>query len=158
MAKAATTAEVKKAPAKAPAKASVKRTKVRNVPFAHAVGRRKRAIARVWLRKGKGEILVNGRALQEYFPVITSFQDSQRSFVAVPMTSDMLADVKVVGGGYTAQASAVKLGIARALLQFDETLKPEMRQNGFLTVDSRTKERKKPGQKGARKKFQFTKR
>ena len=150
MAKAASVAEVKKSP--------VKRTEVKNVPFAHAVGRRKQATARVWLRKGKGEILVNGRALQEYFPVITSFQDSQSSFISVPMTADMLADVKVIGGGYTAQASAVKLGIARALLQFDETLKPELRKNGFLTVDSRTKERKKPGQKGARKKFQFTKR
>lgn len=154
MAKAASATEAKKAPAKA----SVKRKKVKNVPFAHAVGRRKRAIARVWLRKGKGEILVNGRNLQEYFPVITSLQDSQRSFNAVSATEGMLADVKVVGGGYTAQASAVKLGIARALLQFDDTLKPEMRKQGFLTVDSRTKERKKPGQKGARKKFQFTKR
>lgn len=154
MAKAASTTEAKKAPAKA----SAKSTKSKSKPFAHAVGRRKRAIARVWLRKGKGEILVNNRSLQEYFPVITSFQDSQKSFLSVPAASGMLADVKVYGGGYTAQASAVKLGIARALLQFDENLKPELRKQGFLTVDSRVKERKKYGQKGARKKFQFTKR
>lgn len=154
MAKAAT--EAKKYTTKT--SAVKKNKKITGVPFSHAVGRRKRAIARVWLRKGKGEILVNGRELQEYFPVITSFQDSQKSFVSVPAAEGMLADVRVVGGGYTAQASAVKLGIARALLKLDETLKPQLRKDGFLTVDSRTKERKKYGQKGARKKFQFTKR
>ena len=154
MAKAANATEAKKAPAKA----SAKKTKVTGKPFAHGVGRRKRAIARVWLRKGKGEILINGRSVQDYFPVVTSSQDSQKSFLSVPAAGEMLADVKVFGGGYTAQASAIKLGIARALLQFDETLKPELRKQGFLTVDARIKERKKPGQKGARKKFQFTKR
>jgi len=154
MAKAAT--EAKKYTTKTSAIKANK--KITGMPFSHAVGRRKKAIAQVWLRKGEGEILVNGRNLQEYFPVITSFQDSQSSFLSVPATEKMLADVRVVGGGYTAQASAVKLGIARALLKLDETLKPELRKNGFLTVDSRTKERKKYGQKGARKKFQFTKR
>ena len=154
MAKVASAPEV----TKATTQASAKNVKVKNVPFAHGVGRRKKAIARVWLRKGKGEILVNGRALQEYFPVITSFQESQESFLSVPMTEDMMADVKVIGGGYSSQANAVRLGIARALLQFDENLRPELRKNGFLTVDARIKERKKYGQKGARKKFQFTKR
>jgi len=138
-----------------------KNTKVQGVsnkPFAQGTGRRKSAVARAWLKKGNGQITVNGRSLEEYFTVQTALDACKASFNLIPMTSGMSAEVNVVGGGYTAQADAIQLSIARALLQFDETLKPELRKNGYITVDSRVKERKKYGQKAARRKFQFTKR
>lgn len=143
---------------KAPKKAVTKKSDVVNRPFAQATGRRKSAVARVLLRKGNGQILVNGRQFDEYFTVQASVDACQESFKAFPVTSGMTADIKISGGGYTAQAEAARLGIARALLAFDETVKPSLRQAGFLTVDSRVKERKKYGQKAARRKFQFTKR
>lgn len=132
--------------------------KISNKPFAFGTGRRKSAVAQVFLRKGNGQILVNDLAFDKYFTVLTSQQTCQESFNMFPMTTGMMADVKVCGGGFNAQAGAVRLGIARALLEFDEKLKPELRKQGFLTVDSRVKERKKYGQKAARAKFQFTKR
>ncbi|MBI2353138.1 30S ribosomal protein S9 [Candidatus Dependentiae bacterium] len=133
--------------------------KERNVPFSHAIGRRKSSVARVWLRKGKGEIIVNGRPFSEYFSVPTAVLAGKASFEAFStLTKGMTADVNLTGGGFSAQAVAVQLGIARALVKFDETLKSECRKMGFLTVDSRVKERKKYGQKAARAKFQFTKR
>ncbi len=159
--------------AKAPVKSAVKTTaasvasktvapkrtqKTANKPFSHGTGRRKAAVARVLLRKGNGQIVINGRPAHEYFTVGTALAASHASFSMFPMTSGMMADVKIDGGGYAAQAVATQLGIARALLAFDETLRVELRKNGFLTVDSRVKERKKYGQKSARAKFQFTKR
>lgn len=157
--------KAKAAAAKGTAKKAVKavaskpkKTVEKNKPFAHGAGRRKSAVARVWLRKGKGEIIVNGRPFNEYFTVSTARVAGQASFNAFEVTKGMTADVNLHGGGFSAQAVAVQLGIARALLQFDETLRPELRKNGFLTVDSRVKERKKYGQKAARAKFQFTKR
>lgn len=133
--------------------------KEKNTPFAHAIGRRKSSVARVWLRKGKGEIIVNGRPFAEYFTVPTAYIAGQASFSAFPtLTKGMTADVNLNGGGFSAQAVAIQLGIARALVKFDETLRPECRKLGFLSVDSRVKERKKYGQKAARAKFQFTKR
>lgn len=176
MAKAsASTKKTTKAPAKTAAKQSVvadspvvkvapkvvapkKAKKIANKPFSHGTGRRKSAVAQVLLRKGNGQILINGLEFDKYFTVITSRQICQESFNMFPMTTGMMADVKVCGGGFNAQAGAVRLGIARALLAFDEKLKPELRKQGFLTVDSRVKERKKYGQKAARAKFQFTKR
>lgn len=139
-------------------KTAPKAAAVKNVPFAHAVGRRKKAVARVWLRKGNGSIVINGRDFNDYFTVETANQEGRASFNAFAVTAGMVADVNVQGGGYTAQASAVKLGIARALVAFDETFRAECRGLGFLTVDARVKERKKYGQRGARAKFQFTKR
>lgn len=139
------------------AKVVVKKEK--NKPFAHAIGRRKSSVARVWLRKGKGEIVINGKPFTQYFSVATAQLSGEASFQAFSnLTKGMTADVNLNGGGYASQADAVKLGIARALVQFDESLRPECRKLGFLTVDSRVKERKKYGQKAARKKFQFTKR
>ena len=132
--------------------------KIKNAPIASGTGRRKSAVARVWLRKGKGTMLINGREFNEYFTVLSANEEGRSSFERFQITEGILADVNVKGGGYTAQASAVKLGVARALLMLDETLRPELRKCGFLTVDAREKERKKPGQKGARAKFQFTKR
>ena len=131
---------------------------VKNAPIASGTGRRKSAVARVWLRKGKGTMLINGREFNEYFTVLSANEEGRSSFERFKITEGLFADVNVQGGGYTAQASAVKLGVARALLMLDETLRPELRKYGFLTVDAREKERKKPGQKGARAKFQFTKR
>lgn len=125
----------------------------------HGVGRRKKSVARVWLkRNGKGEIIVNGKNYTDHFDT-----DITRSMVAVPLgltkyERQFDVQVNVVGGGIVGQAQATQLGIARALLCFDEELKPLLRQNNLLTVDSRIKERKKYGQKAARRKFQFVKR
>ncbi len=142
-----------------PASTAKKTTKkVKNAPIASGTGRRKSAVARVWLRKGAGTMLINGREFNEYFTVLSANEEGRSSFEKFKITEGILADVNVQGGGYTAQASAVKLGVARALLMLDETLRPELRKYGFLTVDAREKERKKPGQRGARAKFQFTKR
>ena len=150
--------------AKAPAQAATRSVapkqlkKTSNKPFAQGTGRRKSAVARALLRKGNGQIIINGRPFDEYFTVQTAREACQASFIAFSMTSGMTADINVSGGGFTAQAVAAQLGIARALLEFDEKLRPELRKHGFLTVDSRVKERKKYGQKAARRKFQFTKR
>lgn len=141
---------------KAPASPRIK--KIANKPFAQGTGRRKSSVASALLRKGNGQIIINGRPFDQYFTVLTARESCQESFNAFAMTSGMMADVKVTGGGFTSQAGAVRLGIARALLEFDVKLKPELRKMGFLTVDSRVKERKKYGQKAARRKFQFTKR
>lgn len=152
-----TKAPVKKVATK-PVAVQKKSKEMVNKPFAQGTGRRKSSVARVLLRKGNGQIVINGRSLDEYFTVQTSLDASQASFKSFAMTSGMMADVNVSGGGFSSQAVAVQLGIARALLEFDERLKPELRKQGFLTVDSRVKERKKYGQKAARRKFQFTKR
>ena len=141
----------------APTKA-IRVKKIVNKPFAAGTGRRKAAVARAYLRKGNGQILINGHPFEEYFTVSTAKDACKASFLAAPLTSGMLADISVSGGGYSAQAIAAQLAIARALVQFDATLRPEFRKQGFLTVDSRVKERKKYGQKAARAKFQFTKR
>lgn len=155
----ASTKKTAKAPALNAKSATSKKPKgLVNKPFAQGTGRRKSAVARVLLRKGNGQIVINGRPFEEYFTVPASRDAGRAVFAAFPVTSGMMADVKITGGGFTGQAVAAQLGIARALLAFDETLKSSLRQFGFITVDSRVKERKKYGQKGARAKFQFTKR
>ncbi len=121
-------------------------------------GRRKTAIARVRLATGSGKITVNGRAFDTYFPL-----ETLRSTVSQPLTvtgtSDKLdVKVNVTGGGPNGQAGAVRHGIARALLQFDANLRSSLKKEGFLTRDPRMRERKKYGQPGARKRFQFSKR
>jgi len=121
-------------------------------------GRRKTSVARVRLATGSGKITVNGRAFDNYFPL-----ETLRSTVSGPLTITGTTDkldvkVNVVGGGANGQAGAVRHGIARALLQFDANLRPALKAEGFLTRDSRAKERKKYGQPGARKRFQFSKR
>lgn len=127
-------------------------------PVAHAVGRRKAAIARVWLRHGTGGITVNGLPHIEYFDTEVARGTVLLPFAAVPAASGFAVDVRVHGGGKMAQADAVKLGIARALVEIDEAHRVSLRDNELLTVDSRVKERKKYGQKAARRKFQFVKR
>ena len=121
-------------------------------------GRRKTSVARVFLRSGKGQITVNGRPFDRYF-----VGESARAIVRQPLLATEMADkfdilVLTNGGGPTGQAGAVRLGIARALIEFNSELRPKLKQLGFLTRDPREHERKKYGQKGARKRFQFSKR
>ncbi len=123
-----------------------------------ATGRRKTAVARVRLRAGAGAVRINGRDLAEYFPVI-----KDRALVAgvleqVERQTAFDVDVRVHGGGPTGQAGACRLGIARALKEFDESLAEPLRQGGLLTRDGRMKERKKYGLRGARRGTQFSKR
>src|ERR1700685_3550711 len=124
----------------------------------YGTGRRKRAIARVYLRPGSGDFKVNGRAFEEYFVT-----PAQRSAAKAPLASTDTAVsfniiASVLGGGVRGQADAVKLGIARALMQFNAELRGKLKAEGMVSRDSRGKERKKYGQKGARKRFQFSKR
>jgi small subunit ribosomal protein S9 len=121
-------------------------------------GRRKTSVARVFLRSGKGQITVNGRPFDQYF-----VGESARAVVRQPLLATEMADkfdiiVLTNGGGLTGQAGAARLGIARALIEFNSELRPKLKQLGFLTRDPRAHERKKYGQKGARKRFQFSKR
>ena len=123
-----------------------------------AVGRRKEAIARVRLVPGTGQKTINGKSIDEFFPRKTLITDIIRP-LEVTSTGDRYDVVaNVNGGGVTGQAGAVRLGIARALVKVDESYRKALKQDGLLTRDSRMKERKKPGQPGARKKFQFSKR
>ena len=124
----------------------------------YGTGRRKSSIARVFLRPGSGEFTVNGRAFDQYFVT-----DAQRGIAKQPLvSSESSAAFNVVasvsGGGVNGQAGAVKLGIARALIIFNAELRKKLKGEGMLSRDSRGKERKKYGQKGARKRFQFSKR
>ncbi len=149
--------------AKAPAKAA--KPKVvpvvaprKGAPTAHGVGRRKSSVARIWLRPGKGSILVNGKDFKEYFDTEITRLKASTPFRIAPKELAYDVEANVAGGGLCSQADAIKLGIARALVSTDELLRPLLRQHDLLTVDSRVKERKKYGQKAARRKFQFVKR
>lgn len=129
-------------------------------PVAHAVGRRKAAVARVWLRRnGSGKITVNDMPANQYFST-----DTARRMIKVPSTVAATAaarydvDVNVYGGGVHGQADAVKLAISRALVKADEAIRPALKEKGLLRVDARVVERKKYGQKKARRRFQFVKR
>ncbi len=124
----------------------------------HGVGRRKSAVARVWMKRGDGSISVNGRKYDEYFPTKATQTAVNLPLKIVGLERDVDIKVNICGGGISGQADAVKLGISRALLAFDENFRNSLRKNGLLTVDSRLKERKKYGQRGARRKFQFVKR
>ena len=123
-----------------------------------ATGRRKEASARVVLRSGSGIIKVNDRSLEDYFPRETLRMIINQPFEISDLVGKYDVDVIVAGGGTSAQAGAVRHGIARALVDLDENLKKRLKKAGFMTRDPRMKERKKYGQKGARKKFQFSKR
>lgn len=127
-------------------------------PNTNGVGRRKSSVARVWLKRGKGEIVINGKSIQDYFPTNETRVEVIKPLVICQVQGTYNLKVNVVGGGICSQAGAVRLGVARALLKENEALRPVLRENGLLTVDSRLKERKKPGQPGARRKFQFVKR
>jgi len=123
-----------------------------------SVGRRKTSTARITLRPGKGEWKINGRSLAEYFPRETHRIRIEEPLRAAGVTGQFDVLVRVNGGGLTGQADAVRMGLARAIVQHDEESRPAMREKGLLTRDSRKVERKKPGRPKARKRFQFSKR
>ena len=124
----------------------------------YGTGRRKSAIARVFLRPGSGEWKVNHKGFEEYFVTEQQRISAKRTFVVADMVGNFDVVTTVLGGGVTAQADAVKMGVARALLEFNPELRKTLKTEGLLTRDARVKERKKYGQKGARKRFQFSKR
>jgi len=123
-----------------------------------ATGRRKTSVARVILRPGEGKLVVNRRAFQSYFPSEALRAEIQQPLITTELAGKFDILVNARGGGIHGQAGATKLGIARALIVFNPELRTPLRQGGFLTRDPRAKERKKYGQKGARKRFQFSKR
>lgn len=126
--------------------------------LSNGTGRRKTSVARVYIREGAPGIKVNGRSLEEYFP-LPALRDVIKQPLAVTSNEDKLNIlINVRGGGITGQAGAIRHGIARALVALDESNRPALKANGFLTRDARMVERKKYGQPGARKKFQFSKR
>ncbi len=124
----------------------------------NGLGRRKTSVARVCLTPGSGKWNINGRTLGDYFPRRSLIQHIQQSFTATDTLGAFDVRARVNGGGLTGQAGALRLGIARALLAADETHRKKLREHGLLTRDPRAVERKKPGQPGARKRFQFSKR
>lgn len=121
-------------------------------------GRRKSAVARVRLRQGSGKITINGKPLEVFFPTVQHQQDVLQTLARVGATDSVDIIARVIGGGLTGQAGAIRMGIARALCGFSEENFQALRDDGFLTRDSRMKERKKPGLHGARRGTQFSKR
>jgi len=121
-------------------------------------GRRKTSVARVRLAAGSGKITVNNRAFETYFPIETLRMQALRPLTVTETAARFDVRVNVAGGGPSGQAGAVRHGIARALLQADANFRPTLKSNGLLTRDPRMRERKKYGQPGARKRFQFSKR
>ena len=123
-----------------------------------ATGRRKSAIARVYLREGKGNITINGKDLKEYFPSELMQFVVKQPLQVLNQTNSFDITVNLIGGGVKGQAEALRLGIARALVEFNPENKPALKAEGFMTRDPREVERKKAGQPKARKRFQFSKR
>lgn len=124
----------------------------------YGTGRRKSAVARVWLRPGEGKVEINGRTIEGFFPRATSRMLMMQPLVLTENDAKFDVKVNVQGGGQIGQAGAIKHGISRALLRYSEELRPSLKKAGMLTRDARVKERKKYGQPGARKHFQFSKR
>src|SRR6266513_2427973 len=124
----------------------------------YGTGRRKSSIARVFLRPGSGKFVVNGRPFEQYFVTEAQRVEVRQPLVTSETTSTFDVVSSVSGGGVIGQAGALKMGIARALLEFNIELRKRLKVEGFLSRDARCKERKKYGQKGARKRFQFSKR
>jgi small subunit ribosomal protein S9 len=124
----------------------------------NAVGRRKEAVTRIFLSKGDGKITINGKDYKTYFPLIYLQNQVEAPFKSIEAADKFDVVVNATGGGVKGQAEAVKLGIARALLQVNPEYRPALKEAGLLTRDPRSVERKKPGKKKARKSFQFSKR
>jgi small subunit ribosomal protein S9 len=124
----------------------------------YGTGRRKSSVARVFLRPGTGELTVNGRPFDQYFVTDTQRIVARQPLVLTETASNFNVVITCVGGGVSAQSGAVRMGIARALQEFNPELRGKMKAEGYMSRDSRIKERKKYGQKGARKRFQFSKR
>ena len=121
-------------------------------------GRRKEAVARVLLKEGNGSITVNNKPLEQYFPLMWDRLKVNTPIVLSGLEGKLDFKVNVRGGGVSGQAEAVRLSIAKALVDYNQELKPAMRQNGLMTRDARVVERKKPGRSKARRRFQFSKR
>ena len=124
----------------------------------HTIGRRKKAVARVYLTEGSGAIVINGKDVKEYFTVATLQYKLEQAQVLAGVEGQYDIKVNVDGGGITGQAEAIRLGISRALVKLNPDHRAILKPEGLLTRDPRMVERKKPGQKKARKKFQFSKR
>ena len=124
----------------------------------HTIGRRKASVARIYVSKGKGNITVNGKDFKEYFPVDTMQYKLEQPFKITDLAGKFDVNVNVNGGGTTGQAEAIRLAISRALCEMNPENRVLLKPEGMLTRDSRIVERKKPGQKKARKKFQWVKR
>jgi small subunit ribosomal protein S9 len=128
------------------------------VNLAHGTGRRKTSIARVYLREGDGKITINGRGADDYFPTREQLYVVHQPLEVTDTIGKFDILINVTGGGSSGQAGAIRHGIARALASYDENNHSPLRKSGFLTRDSRMVERKKYGQPGARRQFQFSKR
>jgi len=124
----------------------------------NAIGRRKRAIARIYLREGKGQITINNKALEVYFPLQTLQYVVKQPLLKLESVEKFDIKVNLNGGGFKGQAEALRLAISRAMVKMDAENKPALKSEGFLTRDPREVERKKPGRPKARKRFQFSKR
>ncbi len=124
----------------------------------HTIGRRKESVARIYLSKGKGKITINGKDYKDYFPVDTMQYKLEQPFKTTSLSEKFDIRVNVGGGGTTGQAEAIRLAISRALCELDSENRPSLKSAGLLTRDARVVERKKPGQKKSRKKFQWVKR
>jgi small subunit ribosomal protein S9 len=124
----------------------------------YGTGRRKTSIARVYLRPGSGDYQVNGRPFDQYFVTEAQRASARQPLISTDTASSFNVVANVSGGGVNGQADAMRLGIARALMQFNAEFRKKLKTEGMVTRDSRGKERKKYGQKGARKRFQFSKR
>ena len=124
----------------------------------YATGKRKDSVARVWLVKGNGKVTINDRDMESYLPRPSARMTVVRPFETVELAGKFDVKVKVHGGGLSGQAGAIRHGIAKALVEYDETLKKALKDEGFITRDSRVVERKKPGLKKARRRPQFSKR
>jgi len=124
----------------------------------YGTGRRKTSVARVYLRPGNGDYQVNGRPFDQYFVTEAQRASARQPLISTDTASSFNIVANVSGGGVNGQADAMRLGIARALMQFNAELRKKLKTEGMVTRDSRGKERKKYGQKGARKRFQFSKR
>lgn len=124
----------------------------------YATGKRKTAIARVWLQPGDGKVTVNNKNAEEYFLVPSLLLYIRQPLETVNLVDKYNIIANIAGGGVSSQAGALRHGIAKGLLEVDAAHRAALKKKGFITRDSREKERKKPGQKGARKKFQFSKR
>jgi small subunit ribosomal protein S9 len=124
----------------------------------YATGRRKEAVARVWIAPGNGKIAINKRTLEEYFGRETSRMVFRQALELTETSGQLDVYVTVRGGGLSGQADAIRHGLSRALTRFNGELRPALKKAGYLTRDARAKERKKYGQRGARARFQFSKR
>ena len=134
---------------------------IKNLDFKeskYATGRRKKSIAKVWLKKGTGKIIVNGKNYEEYFKRVNHKSELTRPFELINQTTSYDVKCSVKGGGHSGQVGAMIHGISKALLQFDSTLKPTLKKEKLTTRDSRAVERKKYGHRKARRSFQFSKR